>query len=123
LRERSKRLTDLVDTARYFFLDPDSYEEKASRKHFTREAVERLEQLRNALGKISDFGSESVEKVFRDVAESIGISAGKLIHPVRLAVSGVSFGPGLFDLLETLGSERVLKRIKMAITHIRNMKS
>jgi glutamyl-tRNA synthetase len=48
----------------------------------------------------------------------LNISPGKLIHPVRLAVSGVGFGPGLFELLEILGPETVSRRIKKAILRI-----
>jgi glutamyl/glutaminyl-tRNA synthetase len=48
----------------------------------------------------------------------LGLSTGKLIHPTRLAVSGVSFGPGLFEMLELLGRERVLRRLQAALNWI-----
>lgn len=121
LRERSKRLTDLVDAIRYFFIDPVVYEEKASRKHFSPDAAERLELLAASLRTCPDFKGETIEKVFRNIAESLSISAGKLIHPVRLAVSGVHFGPGLFEMLETVGRETVLRRIDLAVKYIQKV--
>jgi glutamyl-tRNA synthetase len=120
LRERSKRLTDLADAARYFFTDPDMYDEKADRKHFTAESAALLRQLQKAIQAAAEFTREDLETVFRTTAESLGVSTGKLIHPVRLAVSGVSFGPGLFELLELVGKERVLRRISTAVTYIEN---
>ncbi len=120
LRERSKRLTDLANGARYFFADPDTYDEKADRKHFTVESADLLRQLQQAIEAVEKFTREDLETVFRNTAESLGISTGKLIHPVRLAVSGVSFGPGLFELLELVGKERVLQRISTAVTYIEN---
>ncbi|MBN1760033.1 MAG: glutamate--tRNA ligase [Chitinispirillaceae bacterium] len=118
LRERSKRLTDLVDAARYFFVDPESYEEKADRKHFTAENAGYLQTLKEKLESLPEFSKAELETALRTTAEALGVSTGKLIHPVRLAVSGVSFGPGLFDLLELAGRERVLRRIDVAVAYI-----
>jgi glutamyl-tRNA synthetase len=56
--------------------------------------------------------------LYRRLAEELGVSAGKLIHPTRLAVSGVGFGPGLFEMLEALGRETVLRRLRKAREHI-----
>jgi glutamyl-tRNA synthetase len=119
LRDRSKRLTELVDSAEYFFNDPVGYEEKAAKKNFSTEAAGHLELLNQELVGCPDFSGSALEALFRATAESSSLQTGKLIHPVRLAVSGVSFGPGLFELLETLGRERVLRRIDKAVEYIR----
>ncbi|MBN1577868.1 MAG: glutamate--tRNA ligase [Chitinispirillaceae bacterium] len=119
LRERSKRLSDLVAAAHYFFIDPVAYDEKAEKKYFPAEAADHLLLLDLGMRNCPDFTRNSLEELFRKLAESKGIPAGTLIHPARLAVSGVSFGPGLFELLETLGRERVLRRIENAVAHIR----
>ncbi len=119
LRERSKRLTDLIAAAEYFFMDPVAYEEKAARKYFFGETAGQLESLNDLVRSCTDFSAARLEELFRTVAESMTIQTGKLIHPVRLAVSGVSFGPGLFDLLVTLGKERVVRRIDRAVAHLK----
>jgi glutamyl-tRNA synthetase len=122
LRTRSKKLTDLVEAARYFYCDPDSYEEKGIRKYFSEDAADRLDALRRSIGECNEFIAEKLEALFRTAAESMGVGFGKLIHPVRLAVSGVTFGPGLFELLAVLGKDRVLARIEKAIHFIKQNK-
>ena len=119
LKGRSKRITDLVDSAFYFFNDPESYEEKAARKYFTNDNLPLLEKLHDSITKTGNFSKEELEEIFRNLAEQFQISSGKLIHPVRLAVSGISFGPGLFELLELLGRETVVRRINSAVKFIK----
>lgn len=119
MKVRSKRVTELVDNSSYFFVDPVTYEEKAAKKNFNLESAQILENLSQQLMPDTSFSKESLEKVYHDYAEQTGISSGKLIHPSRLAVSGVSFGPGLFELLSALGRERVLKRFSSAIEFIK----
>lgn len=115
LKDRSKRISDLVNNASYFFNDPETYEAKASRKHWKTNTGEIITDLIDQLEKLDDFDHLALEKVYREYAETTGLSGGKLIHPSRLAVSGVSFGPGLFELLAALGKERVIRRMKKAI--------
>lgn len=119
MKSRSKRLTDLVESCVYFFKDPVSYEEKAQRKYFTQDAIEILSTIYKNLNELDPFNCETVDKVYHQIAEQSGISAGKLIHPTRLAISGVSFGPGLFELIEVLGKETVLHRITIALNFIK----
>jgi glutamyl-tRNA synthetase len=62
------------------------------------------------------FTPSDIEGVIRTVAESAGVSAGKLIHPLRLAVTGVSLGPGLFELMSAIGRDACIRRIGHALT-------
>jgi glutamyl-tRNA synthetase len=118
LKVRSKRLTELVDSSSYFFTEPSSYEEKAVKKNFNSEATGILNNLSDLLQNDIQFTHDSIESVFRTYSEQNNVSSGKLIHPTRLAVSGVSFGPGLFELLEMLGKEQVVSRMKKAAIYI-----
>jgi glutamyl-tRNA synthetase len=118
LKDRSKRITDLAENARYFFRDPEEYEEKAVKKHWKEGAVDAMRVITDRMEKLPRFDHAALENMYREYAEESGISGGKLIHPTRLAVSGVSFGPGLFELLEALGKERVVRRMKAAIEWI-----
>lgn len=118
LKGRSKRVTELIDNSSYFFKDPESYEEKAARKTFTPDSLQNLNKIKSALSVQDDFSHEKLEALYRDLAAKSGISSGKLIHSTRLAVSGISFGPGLFELMQTLGKETVLRRIERAIEFI-----
>lgn len=119
MKVRSKRLTELVDNSIYFFKDPISYEEKAQRKYFTPDSVEILNNIKSRLSELDSFTIDNMEKLFHQITEQSGLPAGKLIHPTRLAVSGVSFGPGLFELLAVLGKETVINRLSMAVAFIK----
>jgi glutamyl-tRNA synthetase len=118
LKNRSKTINEIAERSAYFFRDPDEYEPKTARKHFRAETIPFLKGIMEKMELSSNFNHENLEKVFREYAEELNISPGKLIHPVRLAVSGVGFGPGLFELLEILGPETVSRRIKKAILRI-----
>jgi len=116
LKERARRLTDFVEGARYFFEDPQEYEEKGRRKHWKKPDVgERLNALKDRLETLDVFNEEHLETALRGLAEERGISAAKLIHPARLAISGRSFGPGFFEMMEVLGKETVLRRLDRAM--------
>lgn len=118
MKIRAKRLTDLADNTFYFFVDPVEYEEKAVRKNFTPASKVLLETIHRELTAVNDFSHESLEALYRTIAEKTGVSSGQLIHPTRLSISGVSFGPGLFELMELFGKETVLRRIENAIKKI-----
>jgi Glutamyl- and glutaminyl-tRNA synthetases len=115
LKGRSKRLNELADSAGYFFNDPEKYEEKAEKKYFTKDAAGILSAVKDKVSASGTFTQESLEQIYREIAGAAGLSSGALIHPTRLAISGVSFGPGLFELMEVLGRETVLRRIEKAI--------
>lgn len=122
LKVRSKKVTELAENALYFFEDPQVYEEKAVRKSFTADSAGILEKIKDALSVMDDFSHDKLEAVYKDISEKSGLPSGKLIHPTRLAISGVSFGPGLFELMSALGKEAVIRRIGKAIEFIKNSK-
>lgn len=118
LKDRSKRLPDFVETGLYFFRDPDSYEEKARAKHFGAGAAELLEGLM-AVVEAAEYTASGLEAAYKAYAESTGRKGGELIHPTRLAISGIPFGPGLYELMEALGKDVVVRRMKAAVAAIR----
>ncbi len=119
-KERSKRLPDLVDRCAYFFQAPSEYDKKADKKQFKPEAAELLSKVKEAFEACPTFNETVLEGCLRQLAEKMELpNAAKLIHPTRLAVSGVSFGPGMFELLALLGKEAVLSRIDTAIQYIK----
>jgi glutamyl-tRNA synthetase len=115
VKPRTHLLPDFVDLGRYFFEAPRAYDEKARRKHWKgAETPDRLRQIAERFEALATFDEGASEAALRGLAEALGISAAKLIHPVRLAVSGMAFGPGLFELLELLGRENVVERCRGA---------
>ncbi|HEX7502399.1 MAG TPA: glutamate--tRNA ligase [Acidobacteriota bacterium] len=113
-RERSKKVAEIAERSVYFFRDPGEYDAQAARKYFKVEALPLFDTLIARLAALEPFTHDSLEGLYRRLAEEMGLSAGKLIHPTRLAVSGVSFGPGLFEMLEVLGRDTVLRRLRNA---------
>jgi glutamyl/glutaminyl-tRNA synthetase len=118
LKDRSKRLTELVDNSVYFFKDPETYEDKAAKKHFNPQAANVLQALIEKLSQDESFTKDTLDAFFHKYATETGTQIGELVHPTRLAISGVSFGPGLFEMMETLGKETVMRRIRTAIERI-----
>ena len=115
LKNRSKKINDIALNSKYFFLDPDTYEEKAVRKHWKGNVENVLRILIEKFEHCESFDQNTLEDLYKSYCEESGLSGGKLIHPTRLAVSGVSFGPGLFELLEVLGKDVVIRRMKTAV--------
>jgi glutamyl-tRNA synthetase len=113
-KERSKKIAEIAENSSYFFRDPVAYDPQAARKYFKSETLSILELLTEKLAALELFGREALEGLYRQVAEGLGLPAGKLIHPTRLAASGVSSGPGLFEMLEVLGKETVIRRLQNA---------
>ena len=115
MQERARSTFDFIDFARYFFTAPTEFEEKSKAKNWTLDAKERMIEILTQFKSLSEWTHDSIEGVIRSYAESKTISAGKLIHPLRLAVSGVGMGPGLFEMLEVIGKEEVCKRLDYAL--------
>ncbi|HHY96073.1 MAG TPA: glutamate--tRNA ligase [Firmicutes bacterium] len=119
MRERVRTLAEVPEATRYFFRDDFPYDEKGVRKHFARSGVGDL--LRAAIGRLQslprwDVGS--LEECYRALAAEREINAGQLIHPTRLALTGRTVGPGLFELMAILGRDASLQRLQRAIAWI-----
>ena len=99
----------------YFFVAPAEYDEQGIRKRWKDDSADLLTAYAERLEAADAFTEETTEQVLRALAEERGAGAGRLIHPVRLAVSGTTAGPGLFEMLAVLGREEVVKRIRQAV--------
>ena len=118
---RTRRTHDFVDLAGFCLRAPTSYDEKARAKHWSDPAAaDRLAAAAEAFANLEPFDARSTEDAVRLLSEREGVSASGYIHPIRLAVSGMSFGPGLFEMLEVLGKARVVERLRTAVRLIRS---
>lgn len=115
MKERVKSLRDIQEMTSVFFEDPNNYDVKAVRKRWKDNSVNDLiAKFEKLLDKIKLWDAEQIEIILRKLAESENISAGKIIHPVRLALSGIGSGPSLFGMMELLGQETCLRRLQKA---------
>ena len=115
LNARSKTLKDMADDAGFYFADTVSYDEKAAKKLFKPASLEPLRLLLNQLEAIDEFKEADLENAFKAVMEKTGLKLGKIAQPVRLALTGKTASPGIFEIIEIIGKDRVLSRIKDAI--------
>ncbi len=119
LRERIHRLTDFVDLGSYFFSSQLEYDPQAVEEHLKgAEVKRRLLPLRQRLWELEDFTAENIEVTLRTLAQELEVKSATLIHPLRVATTGMKVGPSLFHLLELLGKEKVLKRLDDALSLI-----
>ncbi|MFH2036518.1 MAG: glutamate--tRNA ligase [Candidatus Zixiibacteriota bacterium] len=118
LKERAVRLIDFVEKSEYFFTREFKYDEEAAGKNFNIEGRKYLEELIIKFESIDNFNKDNLEKGLTEVAEKLEVKRGNLIHPTRLAVSGVPHGPGLFDMLVAIGKDEVILRMRRAIEFI-----
>jgi glutamyl-tRNA synthetase len=122
LKVRSRTLEDLVHQAKPYFLEEPELDAKAVEKHWLKDpraVAERLEGIQARLAG-ADWNAEALEDALRGLAEEMGIGAGKLFQPLRVALTGSSASPGIFDVLLLLGEEKVNKRLQWAAQALRS---
>jgi glutamyl-tRNA synthetase len=117
IRARFHTLKDFSDRGRCYFSDDYDFEEKALKKNLRKHPALRdlLPELADRIDALPEFSQEAVEQVFRSFAEERSVKAGVIINAARTAVSGTSVGPGLFEMLEAIGRDRVLARLRKAV--------
>ena len=109
-----KTFSELPGYAGFYFTEVIEYDAEAVQKDFMPENKPRLEKLRAAFAHAAAFNAESLEAALKETAKALGVKAGVLVHPCRLAVTGKTSGPSLYHLLQVLGKERALARLDRA---------
>ena len=114
MRARFLTLKDFVTKGRCYFSDDFEFDEKALKKNLLKDTRLRhfLPDLGLRLEQLPVFSGSSIETVFRTYAEDTNVPAGLLINAARTAVSGSSVGPGLFEMLEVIGRNSVVRRLR-----------
>ena len=110
LKPRVKRLGDFAEQGRFFLVDAIQYDPEAVNKHL-RGMAEHLIALDAACAALAQFDEASIDRALRMVAEAQGVKAASLIHASRVAVTGKTVSPGLFEVLALVGRERVRGRL------------
>jgi glutamyl-tRNA synthetase len=119
LRPRAKRLTDFMDLARPFLADTVEYEPEAVQKHLSApDLAAHVAALAEVLRTVTPFDEPHVEAAVRGSAAERGIKAGALIHATRVAVTGRTASPGLFEVLVLLGRERTVRRLERLVNFL-----
>jgi glutamyl/glutaminyl-tRNA synthetase len=117
LKPRAHRLGDFVGQLRPFVADRVERDPAAVARHLSSpDILDHLAAWRDRMGGIEPFEAAALEAALRALAEARGIKAGPLIHATRVAVVGQAASPGLFDVLELVGRDRVLARTDDVLT-------
>ena len=118
-RHRARTTIELGRALATYAHDPTDYDADGVRKQVRPETPRQLETLVARLEAQEDWSLEALEAALRETAESLGVVAGRLIHPVRLALTGVTVGAPLFDVMALLGKETALRRLRRFLEEVR----
>jgi glutamyl-tRNA synthetase len=118
LQERSKTLIELAHSLRYYIADDIDYELKAKEKFLNEKNLSTLADVKEALDNLNNFNASEIEKEFKSIVEKKNTKLGAVAQPVRVAVTGKTESPGIFEVLEIVGKEKTLRRLEKAIKTI-----
>ena len=118
MKERATFVKDIYEQGKFFFETPIDYEEKAVKKAWNPVAAEVMSKLSTTLSELENFKSENLKNLVHDFAEAESLGMGKVMMPLRLCLVGELKGPDVPDILEILGKEESVVRIKNAVNSI-----
>lgn len=121
MRERVSFVKEFVEKCPYFFRAPKEYDPVAVKKRWNPDSGELLLKLADEFSKLETPLAGDYEAALKRTAELLKVGNGELIHPLRLAVSGIGEGPGVYDIVSILGKEETIKRINLAVVRIHEM--
>ena len=115
VKERTKTLVEMVHWVKPYFGEAVSFDEEAAKKFLTAAQAPMLLRLVERFEALPAFSKQEWEEAFKKLVEEAGIKMGQLAQPVRVALTGRTASPGLFEVMEVLGRERTLIRLRKAI--------
>jgi glutamyl-tRNA synthetase len=119
MKPRVSFVNEFITNCTYFYTEPTEYDESIIKKRWKEDTPEQLKKLRDNIAELNNPAKEDFEYALTKTAEELNIGKGKLIHPVRLALSGIGTGPGVYDLLYIIGKDKSMERINRALTLIK----
>ena len=123
LQGRFRNFIQFIEYADYFFTDKIDIEPQSFQNVLNKQDVpDILQALQEQLSSLEYWNEENIENTVREVASSLQIKGGQIIHPTRVALSGKKVGPGLFEMMVVLGKEKTVKRLKEAVEKIKEVK-
>ena len=118
LKERVHFIEELWDQSSFFFVTPESYDEKTVRKRWKKDSNEQMQQLTELLKQTDDFSSANLESVVKEWIQTNELHMGNIMNAFRLAVVGESKGPHMFNITELIGKEETIKRMELALARL-----
>ncbi len=119
MKERVSFVKEYLTKSPYFFEPPTEYDKKVLKKRWKEDSPELLKKLRDNFAELTNPAKEDYENALHKTAEQMDVGNGKLIHPLRVSVSGMGEGPGVYDIVVIIGKDETLKRIDRAIEKLK----
>ncbi|MCD7962339.1 MAG: glutamate--tRNA ligase [Rikenellaceae bacterium] len=118
IKDRATFVSDFWELSKFFFIAPDSYEEKAVKKFWKGENPQRISELMEVIQKQDDFSSSALEKIVHDWIHEKEYPMGQIMNCFRLCIVGESKGPNMFDICEIIGKDETIGRLEKGIDSI-----
>ncbi len=118
LQPRSKTLVDMAKAAEFYYLNEIDFDEKAADKFLNSDIRDMLEKAAGYIEDMKEYNQTELENIFKQIMEETELKFGKIAQPLRVALTGTTTSPGIFEMLLALGKEKTINRIKAAIKFI-----
>ena len=115
LKPRSKTLVEMADASMFYFVDKLEFDEKAVKKFLKPEIMGPLSECADAMETLADFTEPALEEIFKQVMDKHDLKFGKIAQPLRVALTGKTVSPGIFEMILALGREKSVSRIRAVI--------
>lgn len=115
LKERCRTLKELAHAMRYYILDYVDIDPKAREKYLTAENLAILREITEKLEVLEEFRQDKIEKIFMNMVNEKGLKLGQVAQPVRVVITGSTVSPGIYEVLEIVGKEKAIKRLRRII--------
>ena len=122
LQERARTMLEMADGAVFYYRGDFDYDPQAAGKFLKTETLPVYEVVIGKLGDLADVDHDGIEAMFKDICAEMGAKMGQVGPPVRVALCGGTVSPGIYEVIEVLGKEQTMSRLKRALEYIENFK-
>jgi glutamyl-tRNA synthetase len=119
IKEKAHFVSEFWEAGKYFFIAPTTYDADVIKKRWNEQSANFIKTVIEEFKNLNTFAATEAEATFKSTAETQGIAAGQVMQLFRVCISGVGGGPALFEVVELLGKEEVVKRLETAIKTIK----
>lgn len=112
LKERCRTLKELANAMRYYLVDYVEIDPKAKEKFINPQTLPVIKEVTERLEALEEFTQDRIEKIFMEIVNERGLKLGQVAQPVRVVITGSTVSPGIYEVLEIVGKEKTLKRLR-----------
>ena len=116
IKDRSKTISEIAEMSELFFQDSLEYDQELISKTFKEESASITKDFKNAIESTQKWDRSEIENIFDNLMTQHDVQIGKVMKPIRVALTGIPYGPGIFDLILLLGKEMCLKRLRKLLS-------